>query len=272
MIEREGRKMIYLIDEIKKRIEELQKIVRKKEKSLSHAPEGIINIAPMGEKAQYYFKNDSSDKCRKYMRKSERSLVTAICQKEYDQRVLEAAPKELTQWERLMNNFPKQTYEEIYEKLSIHRQILVQPDVLTDKEFIKNWEGVEYVQKGFSTDAPEFFTDKGEQVRSKTEILIANALHKYNIPYRYEYPLYLEGYGKIHPDFMVLNVSTRTVFYWEHLGVMDDVEYVENAIRRIEAYEKNDIFSGENLILTYETQRHPMSPRVIEQKIRRYLR
>ena len=92
-----------------------------------------------------------------------------------------------------------------------------------------------------------------------------------NIPYRYEYPLYLEGYGKIHPDFMALNVNTRTVFYWEHMGMMDDTEYVENAIRRIEAYEKNDIFPGENLILTYETQRHPMSPRVIEQKIRKYL-
>ena len=264
--------MYYLTEEIKKRMLELKQIIQKKENVLLHAPEGIINIAAMGDKAQYYFKKDSSDKCRRYMRKSERPLIAAICQKEYDQKVLAAAQKELEQWERLTKNFPKQIYEEIYTKLSIHRQKWVQPDVLSDNEFIKQWEQVEYVAKGFSENAPEFYTDRGEQVRSKTEILIANALYKHKIPYRYECPLYLEGYGNIHPDFMALNVTTRTVFYWEHMGMMDDTEYVENAIRRIEAYEKNNIFPGENLILTYETVRHPISPRIIEQMIQRYLK
>ena len=264
--------MYHLTEEIKKRMAELKQIIRKKEKKLLHAPEGVINIAPMGERAQYYFKKNPSDKARRYMRKSEGPLVAAICQKEYDQKVLVAAQKELEQWEHLMHNFPKQTYEEIYTHISIHRQKMVQPDVLTDKEFIKNWEEVEFVAKGFSEYAPEFYTDKGEQVRSKTEILIANALHKYKIPYRYECPLYLEGYGNIHPDFIILNVSTRTVFYWEHMGMMDDAEYVENALRRIEAYERNDIFPGETLILTYETARHPISPRTIDQMIQRYLK
>lgn len=239
--------MYYLTEEIKKRMLELKQIIQKKENVLLHAPEGIINIAAMGDKAQYYFKKDSSDKCRRYMRKSERPLIAAICQKEYDQKVLAAAQKELEQWERLTKNFPKQIYEEIYTKLSIHRQKWVQPDVLSDNEFIKQWEQVEYVAKGFSENAPEFYTDRGEQVRSKTEIFI-------------------------HPDFMALNVTTRTVFYWEHMGMMDDTEYVENAIRRIEAYEKNNIFPGENLILTYETVRHPISPRIIEQMIQRYLK
>lgn len=239
--------MYYLTEEIKKRMLELKQIIQKKENVLLHAPEGIINIAAMGDRAQYYFKKDSSDKCRRYMRKSERPLIAAICQKEYDQKVLAAAQKELEQWERLTKNFPKQIYEEIYTKLSIHRQKWVQPDVLSDNEFIKQWEQVEYVAKGFSENAPEFYTDRGEQVRSKTEIFI-------------------------HPDFMALNVTTRTVFYWEHMGMMDDTEYVENAIRRIEAYEKNNIFPGENLILTYETVRHPISPRIIEQMIQRYLK
>ena len=46
--------MYYLTEEIKKRMLELKQIIQKKEKVLLHAPEGIINIAAMGDKAQYY--------------------------------------------------------------------------------------------------------------------------------------------------------------------------------------------------------------------------
>ena len=263
--------MYYLTEEIKKRMLELKQIIQTKEKVLLHAPEGIINIAAMGDKAQYYFKKDSSDKCRRYMRKSERPLIAAICQKEYDQKVLAAAQKELEQWERLTKNFPKQIYEEIYTKLSIHRQKWVQPDVLSDNEFIKQWEQVEYVAKGFSENAPEFYTDRGEQVRSKTEILIANALYKHKIPYRYECPLYLEGYGNIHPDFMALNVTTRTVFYWEHMGMMDDPDYREESKRKIEEYERAGIVPWDNLIITFGQADGGMDVRKIDAIIQGWL-
>lgn len=108
-------------------------------------------------------------------------------------------------------------------------------------------------------------------MRSKTEILIANALNKHGIPYHYEKPLYLDGYGTIHPDFTVLNVRLRKEFYWEHMGLMDDVDYAEKALQRITAYEKNGYFPGTELILTHETQKYPMDSRLIDKMIRRYL-
>ena len=42
---------------------------------------------------------------------------------------------------------------------------------------------------------------------------------------------------------------------WEHDGRMVDPVYAQSAVRKIHAYEKNGIFPGERLILTFETEK-----------------
>lgn len=84
-------------------------------------------------------------------------------------------------------------------------------------------------------------------------------------------PLHLNGYGTIHPDFTVLNVKERKEYYWEHMGKMDEPEYIEKALQRINAYEKNDIFPGNRLILSHETLKYPINSRNIEKLIFQYL-
>ncbi len=76
----------------------------------------------------------------------------------------------------------------------------------------------------------------------------------------------------VYPDFMTLNIQARKEIWWEHLGMMDDPNYVENAIRKIVSYEQNGIFPGENLILTYETKKNPLNQKVIKMMIQRYLK
>ena len=55
------------------------------------------------------------------------------------------------------------------------------------------------------------------------------------------------------------------------MGKMDNPEYVEKAVRKIESYEKNDLFSGEKMLLTFESTRHPLNSRTIERMILKYL-
>lgn len=263
--------MNHFLESIEQRILELRKIIREKEAALGCAPEGLINIAVSGKRIQYYYKKNSSDTTRKYLKKEEKQKIEALCQKDYDEKVLMLAQKELEQLEHFKKKYSEYTYEDVYENLNPYRKIHVKPDIVPDEEFIKNWEQLEYQRKSFQEDMPEYYTDKGERVRSKTEILIANALLKYHIPYRYESPLYLNGYGKIHPDFTVLNVRLRKEYYWEHMGKMDDQEYAEEALRRIDMYERNDIFPGDTLILTHETLKYPLNSRNIEKMILKYL-
>ncbi len=116
-----------------------------------------------------------------------------------------------------------------------------------------------------------FLTEGGEVVRSKSEKIIADKLHSMNIPYVYEVVVKLEGHGKVHPDFTVLNTRTREEFYWEHLGMMDLPEYSNKAIKKIDTYEKNGVFVGKKLLVTYETSFYPLNIRSIERTIKEYL-
>ena len=193
------------------------------------------------------------------------------CEKAYDRSVLAVSERELIHIKRLLKQYEEEQLEAVYDKLSEDRQDLVSPVFPTDEQFISEWEGQKFEPKGFPEDAPEYYTAKGERVRSKSEIILADALARKDIPYQYERPLRLKGYGTIHPDFTVLNVRGRKTYYWEHLGMMDDPEYSQKAIERISQYQKNGIYPGEHLILTYETRNYPLQTRQIDDLITHYL-
>ena len=264
--------MSFILEDARDRINQLNKIIAAKEIALRKAPEGIVNVAKTDARTQFYYKKNSADKKRKYLRSDEKVLVEKLCQKDYDEKVLSAAKDELQCLEHLQKKYPSITCEQIYERLNEERKKRVLPIELPEDLLVSGWKNKQYARNGFSEGSPEHYTQKGERVRSKSEILIANALYMQGIPYKYECPLYLKGYGTVHPDFTILNVGLRKEIYWEHLGKMDDPEYVEDNLRRIEAYEKNDFFSGDKLILTYETFKRPLNSRTIERMIFKYLK
>lgn len=257
------------LEEIEQRIQQLKQIISEKERALTDVPDGSIHIFHSAGRTQYYLNKDGK---RKYIKESEKEIVEKLCQKDYDQKVLLAAQRELKQLEKLYHNYSEKTCESIYGRFIEERKNLVNPIWLPDDEFVKKWEQVEYDRKGFQEGSPEFYTDKGERVRSKTEILIANALYKNNVPYRYEAPLRLNYYGVVHPDFTILNIRCRKEMYWEHMGMLDDENYRNHALGRIVAYEKNGIFPGQGLILTHETSKNPINSKMIEKTILQYLK
>ena len=67
-------------------------------------------------------------------------------------------------------------------------------------------------------------TARGEAVRSKSEVIIANLLDAVGVDYRYEEPLVLDGVTKF-PDFTIDDDDTGVKYYWEHLGMLSDGRY-----------------------------------------------
>ena len=67
-------------------------------------------------------------------------------------------------------------------------------------------------------------TARGELVRSKSEVIIANLLYANRIDYRYEEPLVIDGLTKL-PDFTIEDDNTGEKYYWEHLGMLSDGVY-----------------------------------------------
>lgn len=53
--------------------------------------------------------------------------------------------------------------------------------------------------------------------------------------------------------------------------MMDDPEYSEKAIKKLEDYAKNGIYIGKNLLVTFETRHKPLEMKVVEQMIKEFI-
>ena len=243
------------------------------ENELTNAPEGKLRFSRRGRDGYtcYFCCTEPGDTTGKYIKKRDRSLAAALAQKDYNIRVVKAANKELTLIDNLMKYDSVQKAEQIYSALEEPRRTLIRPVWLPDDQYAEEWLKRDYDRKGFSEDIPEYYTNNGIRVRSKSEILIADSLERNHIPFLYECPLYIKGLGEIHPDFTVLNLKERKEYIWEHLGMMDDPDYAENALERLEKYTLDGYLPGKQLIITYETSTHPINTRLINKLIRTYL-
>ena len=68
-------------------------------------------------------------------------------------------------------------------------------------------------------------TERGDLVRSKSELVIADKLHARGIDYAYEQPLVLPDGRTRYPDFTIADHAQGVTFYWEHLGMLDEPGY-----------------------------------------------
>lgn len=264
-----------LTEELKKKEETLQFLQKQLENSIKKAPEGRLRISHKKGKPLYYHRSTAGDKKASglgtYIRKKDVILAQELAQKEYEEILLKNVQNELKTVQNYLNKINENGLTEAYELLSEDRKRLVIPKILSVDQKEQQWLEETYTGKGFAINDPEIYTEKNERVRSKSEKILADKFFLERISYKYECPLNLEGYGTIYPDFTVFNKRTGEIFFWEHLGMMDNPAYAEKAIQKIETYEKNNIFPGRQLILSYETKNLPLNMKVVEKLIKEFL-
>lgn len=106
----------------------------------------------------------------------------------------------------------------------------------------------------FSTQKPEkdfhnlkYVTETGILVRSKSEVIVANILSSFaaqGLKFDYERPLFASQPGqefkRIRPDFTIY--FAEKTWYWEHLGLPDDEQYMQNWKRKEQWFKNNGYF------------------------------
>jgi hypothetical protein len=137
---------------------------------------------------------------------------------------------------------------------------------LEDDVCIKEWMQKEDQQNFIFPEHQIHECKNGKMMRSKSEVLIADMLIDYSIPFKYEPKLVLNG-RVFFPDFELLHPITKKLFWWEHLGNLKDPEYVFKNLDRLDIYSKNNIILGENLILTFETSDKPLTRGMIRNRL-----
>ena len=249
----------------------LEKIIHASQRELKNAPEGTLRLSTSQNRPQYYHCTKNSKKNGTYISRENKFLIQQLAQKSYNEKVLKCAEKRLSQIRKITKDYNDHEIEEIFEKEHIERKKLIQPVEPTWEQKMKSWAAEVYQGKEFQDNVPLIFTERGERVRSKSEKIMADYFFRNNIEYKYERPLLLKGYGTVYPDFTFLSRRTGEEIYWEHDGKMDDPTYARNAVKKIEAYGNNNIFPGERLILTFETEYTILSTKTIEKLVEKYL-
>ena len=169
----------------------------------------------------------------------------------------------------------EETISNLYTSMPSGKQELFEPDLIPIEKKIHDFENATYEGLAFGEDdITDFFTTKNERVRSKSEKIIADELARNNIPYKYEKPLMLLADGKyidFYPDFTTINRTTGEIKYIEHFGMMDNPQYYNNVLSKLDVYEKNGLLIGRNVLLFHESSYRPLSTRVINEYIREFL-
>ncbi len=254
-IDNEISKLMQIKDATKKQLIQLK----------SNAPDGTTLRAAMhGESVQYYIRTSGQDKCGTYIKKKDKSYAELLAQIEYNQELLHVIEKEISELQNLQTIPANNPYATALEKINPLKRSIIKTPYVSNEDYCLQWIKQEYPKMGFREDAPDYYTKKGLRVRSKSEIIIAETLDKYEIPYLYEKPIKLSGNRIVHPDFTLLNMVNRKELYWEHFGMMDDIEYRNSAFKKIREYESSGYYQGVNFIYTIETGKLPINTKAVE--------
>ena len=133
----------------------------------------------------------------------------------------------------------------------------------------EKWAQAPYHMSDYKPDEKKQTTSRGLHVRSKSELLIAEKLYEFNIPFRYEEVIMIAG-RQCAPDFKILKKSGKLV-YWEHLGLMENQDYRYKNKVKLTIYERAGIMPWRNLIVTYDEYDGGINLAVIESEIRNKL-
>lgn len=249
----------------------LEKIIVQTRKELENAPEGVLRIGKSQGCIQYYHCKSDSPRNGTYISKKNTDLPKQLAQKQYDEKILRYSEKTHNHITKLLRDFDDDKIEKIYYSENVEKQKLIVPVEETYEQKLKKWVSTPYTGKGFSEDGPVIITNSGIRVRSKSEKIMADYFDSIGLVYKYERPLKLKSYGTIYPDFTFLSKKTGKEIYWEHEGMMDNPDYAKSAVQKIELYEKNGIFPGEDLILTFETSVTVINSDLVKELVKRYL-
>ena len=122
-------------------------------------------------------------------------------------------------------------------------------------------------------------TKRGDLVRSKSEVIIANELLAQGVDrYEYEAALLLPDGKMRYPDFTVVDDDTGARYYWEHLGLLHNPDYEARWNRKLEAYRKACILPHDEgggkagtLIVTRDDERGGIDAKAIADLINEVL-
>lgn len=234
-------------------------------------PPGNLRINKNRGIPRYYHVTEANDTHGRYIRKENLELARKLAEKDYLNKLFKKSEAELRDINNYLSNHTQSDLEDIYTFTNDYRKNLITPLVLSDELYVQQWENESYETNPYYKDEKIYPTKKGDLVRSKSEVLLADMYYELGIPYRCEAEICLRDGSKKYPDFTLLDVKKRRIIYHEHLGLIDDDGYRKRNLRKLDEYRRSGIYLGKNLIITYEGEGSYLNIKEIRQMIKEML-
>ena len=248
--------------------EQLRNITKELENLRKKVPKGAkLHSVRHKNGYQYFMRFKSSDTNGEYIKAKDRKRAVILAQIDYYEKLTACLKSAVSILHSLRLNCTDAVFELVLNSLSPGTGNLVKLPYISDESFISKWKNTEFTHMDFKPDYPEYYTRQNLRVRSKSEVIIADILDEAGIPFLYEKPLHLKS-GTVHPDFTLMNIKTRKELYWEHLGMMDDIDYRNNAYLKLRNYEASGLYPFESVIWTFETGKYPLNTKEIRKMVR----
>ncbi len=256
---------------IQRELQYRRELLLQYEAMIRSAPEGhlCMRTYPSGEQVNYHHHRDvrTGKAKRSTLHSADRDLIAKLKLKSYANACIPALKKSIRMIEGCLKAQavfdPEKTelqmgsgYKDIF--LEFHR-LYKYPESET-------WQALRERQNLSFPESLRYQTAEG-QYRSKSEMVIAMQLARFEIPFKYE-PVIDLGSFHFFPDFAILNPLDGELVYWEHLGLLDKEDYRRSTERKLALYHASGIRPGDNLILTCDGDAAPLSALKIERVIR----
>lgn len=252
------------VQKMQKELEHLLAEVHWIQQKLKNLPEENISCERDKQYIRWYLISEGK---RNYLPRSQEKLANKLMQKNYYLARLKDDLDEITFLKKCLKIAPPHTrrIDKLLSPDSSYHNLLLSA-VFNDEV---SWSTTDYQRSNNYPEKLIHNTYAGILVRSKSEVLIANALFSKQIPFRYEACLQL-GSHTVYPDFTIRHPVTKKIYYWEHLGMMGEEDYLDNALTKIRRYCRNNIYPDGNLILTYESRQTPLDSELVLHIIEHY--
>lgn len=224
------------------------------EKEISNLPAGELSIYNNNGSDRWYVVVNNT---REYLPKKNKSIAIQLAKKKFLELQLSKLENAKRMYEYFLDydNQTEQSLKELYQNTKLMNLLQSNTDIDAN---ILLWQTADYNRNPNHPEHLSFKCPSGNLVRSKSEVFIDMVLNQHSIPYRYECELIIDG-NKCYPDFTFINPITNKIYYWEHLGIMNNTEYAKSAFYKLRQYYRNGIIPGDNLILTFESKDNPFS-------------
>ena len=263
--------MIYNI-ELNRIASELRELRNNLKKELNSLPAGELYVTTCRGVKCYYERHPKKGRRRKEHRrgiKKDKQKVMRLIRKKYIVRTLPLIDENLKRIEELLRYYRPVDENSVMERF-IEKNPELSEGIYHENHDLTEWAKGESSIPDFHSEELKSTASDGTKRRSLGELLIGTKLEQYGIPYRYEAELDHPDLN-FAPDFTIIRPKDGKIIYWEHIGKVNDEDYLSYNKYKFAEYEKYGIVPWDNLIITYSQKDSGVNVRLIDALIHAWL-